>query len=98
MPTRPSAPRPTATPARGRVYGSVLEVIGATPLVRLPRIEQRDVFALAAETRRYDVVVASMVINCVPTPEGGASLGAKCARWFTLTFHSTTHQIEGRCC
>ena len=42
MPTRPSAPRPTATPARGRVYGSVLEVIGATPLVRLPRIEQRD--------------------------------------------------------
>ncbi len=27
-------------PPRGRLYGSVLEVVGATPLVRLPRIER----------------------------------------------------------
>lgn len=39
MPNRPSDDRP---PARGRIYGSVLDVIGATPLVRLPRIEQRE--------------------------------------------------------
>jgi cysteine synthase len=30
---------PDSPPARGRVYGSVLEIIGATPLVRLPRLE-----------------------------------------------------------
>ncbi|MBV1797313.1 cysteine synthase A [Siccirubricoccus sp. G192] len=35
QPDPPSAP----APGRGRLYGSVLEVIGGTPLVRLPRIE-----------------------------------------------------------
>jgi len=34
---RPGSPCPP--PARGRIYGSVLDTIGATPLVRLPRIE-----------------------------------------------------------
>jgi cysteine synthase A len=29
---------PRGTPARGRIHGSILETIGATPLVRLPRI------------------------------------------------------------
>lgn len=43
-----ASPAPSATggtfgtagqvPARGRIYGSILEVIGATPLVRIPRI------------------------------------------------------------
>src|SRR3954467_15403405 len=32
-------PRPPAVPRAGRLYGSVLEVIGGTPLVRLPRLE-----------------------------------------------------------
>jgi cysteine synthase len=32
-------PPPTLAPGRGRLYGSVLEVIGGTPLVRLPRLE-----------------------------------------------------------
>ncbi len=34
---RPGKPCPP--PARGRIYASVLDTIGATPLVRLPRIE-----------------------------------------------------------
>jgi len=29
-------------PARGRIHGSILETIGATPLVRLPRIQAED--------------------------------------------------------
>ena len=33
---------PIAPPARGRIYGSVLEVVGATPLVRLPRFIAED--------------------------------------------------------
>jgi cysteine synthase A len=33
---------PAAPPARGRIYGSVLEVVGATPLVRLPRLAAED--------------------------------------------------------
>ncbi|HEY8614168.1 MAG TPA: cysteine synthase A [Roseomonas sp.] len=36
MPARPEQP---ANPPRGRLYGSVLEAVGATPLVRLPRLE-----------------------------------------------------------
>jgi cysteine synthase len=32
-------PASPANPPRGRVFGSVLETVGATPLVRLPRIE-----------------------------------------------------------
>ena len=35
-----------------------------------PKIEQRDFFTLSVEDRRYDVIVASMVINCIPTPQG----------------------------
>ena len=31
--------RTTPPPPRGRLYGSVLETVGATPLVRLPRLE-----------------------------------------------------------
>ncbi|CAM9401081.1 unnamed protein product, partial [Choristocarpus tenellus] len=34
-----------------------------------PRIEERDFFALPPATE-YDVVASSMVLNCVPTPEG----------------------------
>ena len=34
---RPAGSTPQAA-ARGRIYGSVLEVIGGTPLVRLPRL------------------------------------------------------------
>ncbi|WP_043837099.1 cysteine synthase A [Muricoccus aerilatus] len=30
---------PPANPPRGRLYGSILETVGATPLVRLPRLE-----------------------------------------------------------
>jgi cysteine synthase len=33
---------PTPPPPRGRLYGSVLETIGGTPLVRLPRIERAE--------------------------------------------------------
>ena len=33
---------PTPPPARARIYGSVLEVVGATPLVRLPRFIAED--------------------------------------------------------
>ena len=33
---------PIAPPARGRIYGSVLEVVGATPLVRLSRFIAED--------------------------------------------------------
>jgi cysteine synthase len=36
------APRSAAPPARGRLYGSVLETVGATPLVRLPRLEAEE--------------------------------------------------------
>ena len=35
----PSPAEPPANPPRGRLYGSVLEAVGATPLVRLPRLE-----------------------------------------------------------
>lgn len=31
-------PGPKRTPSRGRIFGSVLETIGATPLVRIPRL------------------------------------------------------------
>jgi cysteine synthase A len=37
MPDRPVAPA-TAPPPRGRLFGSVLEVVGGTPLVLLPRL------------------------------------------------------------
>ena len=37
VPATPPAPPPVAAP-RGRIYGSVLETVGATPLVRIPRI------------------------------------------------------------
>jgi cysteine synthase A len=36
------AAKAAATPARGRLYGSVLETVGATPLVRLPRLEAEE--------------------------------------------------------
>ena len=38
----------TYTPARGRIYGSIAETIGATPLVRLDRLpkEQAEVIRL----------------------------------------------------
>ena len=39
--------RPESPPSRGRIYGSVLEVVGATPLVRLGRFMAED--ALVAE-------------------------------------------------
>lgn len=35
------APHPTV-PARGRIYDSVLDLVGATPLVRLPRLTAED--------------------------------------------------------
>src|SRR4051794_2494493 len=40
-------PRPATQPlpARGRIYDSVLEVVGATPLVRLPRLRQAEQLA-----------------------------------------------------
>jgi cysteine synthase A len=41
MTSEPANPEP-ANPGRGRIYGSVLETIGATPLVRLPRIAAED--------------------------------------------------------
>ena len=37
--------RPASPPARGRIYGSVLEVVGATPLVRLSRFIGEDKLA-----------------------------------------------------
>ena len=40
-------PTPAAIPARGRIHASVLDTIGATPLVRLPRIAAED--ALVAD-------------------------------------------------
>jgi cysteine synthase A len=44
IPAVPQSPPPAAaTPqARGRIYGSVLEVVGATPLIRLPRLAAED--------------------------------------------------------
>ncbi len=40
-PPHPSAAQPNAgTPGRGRVYDSILDTIGNTPLVRLPRLTQ----------------------------------------------------------
>lgn len=40
-PAHPSAAQPNAgTPGRGRVYDSILDTIGNTPLVRLPRLTQ----------------------------------------------------------
>ena len=42
----PVAPlAPPAAPARGRVYDSVLGIVGATPIVRLPRLEAKDKLA-----------------------------------------------------
>jgi cysteine synthase A len=38
----PAAPATPPLPARGRIFGSVLEVVGATPLVRLPRLKAAD--------------------------------------------------------
>jgi cysteine synthase A len=38
----PSAAPAGRPPARGRIYSSVLETIGGTPMVRLPRIEATD--------------------------------------------------------
>jgi len=35
---RPTDPAPEPVAARGRLFGSILETIGATPLVRLPRL------------------------------------------------------------
>jgi len=35
-------PVPSANPPRGRLYDSVLDAVGATPLVRLPRLEAAD--------------------------------------------------------
>ena len=43
----PRKPDRAPTPARGRLYGSILETIGATPLVRIPRIAAED--ALVAD-------------------------------------------------
>jgi cysteine synthase A len=43
----PPAPAREATRARGRIYGSVLDIIGATPLVRVPRLAAED--GLAAD-------------------------------------------------
>src|SRR4051812_30121452 len=44
-PTAPATPAASATPtapatpaARGCIYGSILETVGATPMVRIPRI------------------------------------------------------------
>ncbi len=40
MPNKPAVPvSAAATEARGRVYGSILETIGATPIVRLARLK-----------------------------------------------------------
>lgn len=39
---RDAHPRPPPRPPRGRLFGSVLETIGGTPLVRLPRLEQAE--------------------------------------------------------
>ncbi len=38
----PPAPAPAPTPARGRLHRSILETIGATPLVGIPRIAAED--------------------------------------------------------
>jgi cysteine synthase A len=38
---RPALRSPIAGP-RGRMYGSILEVVGATPLVRLPRLQAKE--------------------------------------------------------
>lgn len=38
----PPAAEPGRTAPRGRLYGSVLEVVGGTPLVRLPRLEAQE--------------------------------------------------------
>jgi cysteine synthase A len=35
----PKTPSRAASPPRGRMYASVLDTVGGTPLVRLPRIE-----------------------------------------------------------
>jgi cysteine synthase A len=48
MPAAPSVPFTLPQPrARGRIYGSILETIGATPLVRLPRLSSAE--ALTAD-------------------------------------------------
>lgn len=41
-------------------------------LARFPGCEEKDVFDLEKETPlpEYDVILASMVINCIPTPRG----------------------------
>jgi len=38
----PLPPHPTPPAPRGRLYGSVLETVGGTPLVRLPRLEAEE--------------------------------------------------------
>ncbi len=45
--TRPPAhePTPETVPARGRIFASVLDTIGATPLVRIPRIAAEESLA-----------------------------------------------------
>ena len=45
-----------ALPARGRIYGSILETIGGTPMVRIPRIS-------AADGLRADVAVKLEFFN-----------------------------------
>ncbi len=40
--TPPPSRHGPATPARGRIYDSVLDLVGATPLVRLPRLTAED--------------------------------------------------------
>jgi cysteine synthase A len=42
MKTVPSPVVSTPVPARGRIYDSILDTVGATPLVRLPRISAAD--------------------------------------------------------
>ncbi|RQM30509.1 hypothetical protein B5M09_001640 [Aphanomyces astaci] len=45
-----------------------LDVLAIDLIARNPKIQQIDFFDLDL-TKRFDVVVSSMVINCVPTPE-----------------------------
>ena len=40
-----NTPKPVSTamlPAHGRIYNSILELVGGTPLVRIPRISRED--------------------------------------------------------
>ena len=47
---------------------------------RHPRIQQIDFFKYPCVPGRYDVVVSSMVINCIPTPHQRARLLLECRR------------------